>query len=167
MGRCLSRGRRGVGSVRVPALRLVHAVPGAGGGALPRRRRAQPSPAGRCFTIRRCGYCAKVIEVRHELAAPVVFVELQRGSTLDLARVLRTAIAAGDVRLVVDLGETREATSDDLSLLHRAGQYLRRIGGSLAIVAPPPSIRRLLDMTLLSQAIPVFASRDEALRDLR
>jgi anti-anti-sigma factor len=107
-----------------------------------------------------------VIEARHEREAPVVFVELRRDPA-DLARVLRTAIAAGDVRLVVDLGEREDATSDDLTLLHRASKQLRRLGGCLAVVTAHPDLRRLFDVTLLSHAFPVFASRDEALRDLR
>ena len=48
-------------------------------------------------------------------ASPVVLVELQRSSTTDLAQLLRTAVAAGDVRLVVDLGERKDASSDVLS----------------------------------------------------
>ena len=101
------------------------------------------------------------------MPAPIVFVDVPRESTLDLARLLRTAIAAGDIRLVVDLGERKDTTSDVLSLLHRAAKQLRRIGGSLAVVTGQSDLRRLLDVTLLSQTFPVFASRDEALRDLR
>ena len=107
-----------------------------------------------------------MIEARHEPGAPVV-VDMRRDSALDLACVLGTAISAGDVRLVVDLGERRDATSDLLTLLHRAAKHLRRIGGSLAVVTSQPDLRHLFDVTLLSQAFPVFASRDEALRDRR
>ena len=110
-----------------------------------------------------------MIEARHvtSAASPVVLVELQRSSTTDLAQLLRTAVAAGDVRLVVDLGERKDASSDVLTLLHRAARHLRRLGGSLAVVAHDRICKRLFDVTLLSQAFPVFASRDEALRDWR
>ncbi len=110
-----------------------------------------------------------MIEARHvtsSAASPVVVVELQRSSTTDLAQLLRTAIAAGDVRLVIDLGERKDASSDVLTLLHRAARQLRRFGGSLAVVAQP-DLKRLFDVTLLSQAVPVFMSRDEALRNWR
>ena len=106
-----------------------------------------------------------MIEVRHE-RVPVFLVDFRRDPE-DLAHALQTAMAAGDVRVVVDLGEQEDATSEVLTLLSRGARQLRRIGGSLAVVTSQPSLRRLLDMTLLSQAFPVFASRDEALRDLR
>jgi anti-anti-sigma factor len=111
-----------------------------------------------------------VIEVRHDTggcSSAVVFVEARDDSTSDLARALRMATAAGEVRLVVDLGERADTTSDLLALLNRAARQLRRLGGSLAVVCPQPSLRRLFDLTLLSQAFPVFATRDEALRDWR
>jgi len=38
------------------------------------------------------------------------------------------------------------------------------LGGKLAVVTPEPGLRRLFDVTLLSQAFGVFGSRDEALR---
>jgi anti-anti-sigma regulatory factor len=110
-----------------------------------------------------------VIEVRHELPAwpsAVVFVEPRADSTRELARALRMAVSAGDVRLVVDLGE-RRVNADVLTLLHRAAAQLRRLGGNLAVVCPQPDSRRLFELTLLSQAFPVFATRDEALRTWR
>jgi anti-anti-sigma regulatory factor len=111
-----------------------------------------------------------VIEVRHDIGArppALVFVEPRPESTRDLVRALRTAVAAGNVRLVVDLGERRDTTSEVLTLLRRAAMQLRRLGGGLAVVSSQPDLRRLIDLTLLSQTFPVFATRDEALRDWR
>jgi anti-anti-sigma regulatory factor len=54
-----------------------------------------------------------------------------------------------------------------LTLLRRAAMQLRRLGGGLAVVCSQPDLRRLIDLTLLSQTFPVFATRDEALRDWR
>ena len=54
-----------------------------------------------------------------------------------------------------------------IALLHRAAAQLRRLGGSLAVVCPQPDLRRMFDLTLLSQGFPVFATRDEALRTWR
>jgi anti-anti-sigma regulatory factor len=77
------------------------------------------------------------------------------------------AVAGEGVRLVVDLGDRSDTSSDLLFRLHRLAAQLRRLGGSLAVVSPQPSLRRLFDLTLLSQAFPVFATRDEALRNWR
>ena len=94
----------------------------------------------------------------------VVLVELRRESSPDLARVLRCSLSAGDVRVIVDLGERDDVLSDLLSILHRTAKQLRVLGGKLAVVTPEPGLRRLFDVTLLSEAFGVLGSRDEALR---
>jgi anti-anti-sigma factor len=111
-----------------------------------------------------------VIEVRHDtesLPSAIVFVDAPGESAQDLARLLRLAVRGGDFRLVVDLGERSDTSSDLLALLYRAGRQLRRVGGTLGVVCSQPDVRRLFHITLLSEAVPVFASRDEALRDWR
>jgi anti-anti-sigma factor len=113
------------------------------------------------------GTSQPVIEVCHGNAtcsSAVVLVELPRDSMRDLACVLRSTVNAGDVRVIVDLGEREDVSSDLLAILHRTARQLRRLGGRLAVVTPRPDVRRLFDMTLLSQAFGVFPSRDEALR---
>ena len=93
-----------------------------------------------------------------------MLVELKRDSTGDLARVLGSTVRAGDVSVIVDLGEREDAPSELLAVLHRTAGQLRGLGGRLAVVTAQPDLRRLFDVTLLSQAFAVFASRDEALR---
>jgi anti-anti-sigma regulatory factor len=108
-----------------------------------------------------------VIEICHQTEGPraaVVVVEMQRGSTTELARLLRRAVGAGDVDVVVDLGGRPDASSDLLSVLHRCGRQLRALGGTLSVVSTRPELRRLFDVTLLSQGFAVYASRDEALQ---
>ena len=108
-----------------------------------------------------------VIEICHQTegtTAAVVVVEMRRGSTTELARLLRTAIGSGDVEVVVDLGERQDASSDLLSVLHRYGRHASALGGTLSVVCSRPELRRLFDVTLLSQGFDVYASRDEALR---
>ena len=108
-----------------------------------------------------------MIEISHQTEGPtaaVVVVEMTRGSTTELARLLRSAIGAGDVDVVVDLGERPDASSDLLSVLHRCGRHVRALGGTLSVVCSRPELRRLFDVTLLSQGFDVYASRDEALR---
>jgi anti-anti-sigma regulatory factor len=108
-----------------------------------------------------------VIEISHQTEGPtaaVVVVEMRRGSTMELARLLRRAIGSGDVDVVVDLGGRLDASSDLLSVLHRCGRQARALGGTLSVVTSRPELRRLFDVTLLSQGFDVYASRDEALR---
>lgn len=107
-----------------------------------------------------------MIEIRHETATrpSVVFVDVAGDATGDLSRLLGSALGRGEVSLVVDLGDRVDASSELLAALHRTARRARRLGGTLGVVSRQPSLRRLLDLTLLSQAFAVFATRDEALQ---
>lgn len=108
-----------------------------------------------------------MIEVSHPAGletAPVVVVDVKRSSTVDLARLLDTAIRSGDVDVIVDLGTRADASSDLLTVLHRRARRLQALGGTLSVVCARPELRRLFDVTLLSQGFDVYTSRDEALR---
>lgn len=108
-----------------------------------------------------------MIEISHPTGGPtaaVVVVEMRCGSTTELARLLSSSIGAGDVNVVVDLGERADASSELLTVLHRCGRHVRSRGGTLSVVCARPELRRLFDVTLLSQKLDVYASRDEALR---
>lgn len=108
-----------------------------------------------------------MIEVSHQGAAEasaVIVVDMTRSSTTDLARLLDCAIGAGEVDVVVDLGARLDASSDLLAVLHRCARRIRMLGGTLSIVCSRPELRRLFDVTLLSQGFDVYASRDDALR---
>jgi anti-anti-sigma regulatory factor len=108
-----------------------------------------------------------VVEVAHQAearASAIVVVEMKRNSTTDLARLLHTAVGAGDIGVIVDLGDRGDASSELLTVLHRTARQLRALGGRLAVVCARPELRHLFDVTLLSQGFGVYASRDEALR---
>ena len=109
-----------------------------------------------------------MLEVSHHpadaLGSTMIVLDLRHSATTDLAGLLDCAIGAGDVSVVVDLGARPDASSEVLTALYRCGRRLRALGGRLSIVCPRPELRRLFDMTLLSQGFDVYASRDEALR---
>jgi len=111
------------------------------------------------------GYATNVIEIRHatDIRPPVVFLDLTVDSSHDLEKLLGAALSTGSTSLVVDLGDRNDASSELLGLLHRTATQVRRLGGALGVVSPQPSLRRLFDLTLLSQAFVVFATRDEAI----
>jgi anti-anti-sigma regulatory factor len=96
-------------------------------------------------------------------ASAVVVVDVKRSSATDLALLLDRAISGGDVDVIVDLGERADASSDLLAVLHECARRVTTLGGALAVVSRP-ELRRLFDVTLLSQGFDVYASRDEALR---
>ena len=92
---------------------------------------------------------------------------MKRASTTDLAASSREARSGQATSTsIVDLGERADASSDLLSVLHRSARRVRTLGGTLAVVCSRPELRRLFDVTLLSQGFDVYASRDEALRHL-
>ena len=109
-----------------------------------------------------------MIEVGHptdtEVASAVVVVDMKHSSTTELARLLDNAMGLGDVSVIVDLGSRFDASSDLLTVLHRCARRVRALGGTLSVGSARPELRRLLDVTLLSQTFDVYTSRDEALR---
>lgn len=107
-----------------------------------------------------------MIELQHAALGRDSFavVEIPRDSSRDLDRLLAAPIRAGQLDLVVDLGDRCDAPSDLLLVLYRTASHVCSFGGTLRVVAAQPSVRRLFDLTLLSRTLPIFASRDEALR---
>ena len=85
------------------------------------------------------------------------------GSSEGVARCVDLAVRLGHTRLVVDLDQRSEPDADLLSVLHRAGQRMREVGGKLAVVSADSRLRRVLDLTLLSAGFSVYSTRDEAL----
>jgi anti-sigma B factor antagonist len=77
--------------------------------------------------------------------------------------VLLKGIKHGARLVVVDLSEVTFVDSTGLGALIGAGKRLRGAEGSLDIVCPRGSIRRLLELTSLDSIIDIYASREEAL----
>ena len=69
----------------------------------------------------------------------------------------------GARRVVVDLAEVTFVDSTALGVLIGAAKRLQRAQGSLGIVCPPGSIRRLLELTSLDSVIDIYATRKDAL----
>ena len=112
---------------------------------------------------------------RHLVAGDeIVVVAAKEGSHADAlaqqlgprarAASVEEAISGGDVDVIVDLGERADASSDLLTVLHRCARRVTSLGGTLAVVCARSELRRLFDVTLLSQGFDVYASRAEALR---
>ncbi|HEX4746431.1 MAG TPA: STAS domain-containing protein [Gaiellaceae bacterium] len=108
-----------------------------------------------------------MIEIRHEGAnarRPVVLIcDPMPDGAAGVARCLDLALELGETELLVDLRERPDADADLLAVLHRAGKRARATGGRLAVVCSDSRLRRMLNVTLLSHAFGVYATREEAL----
>jgi hypothetical protein len=108
-----------------------------------------------------------VIEIREETTSAsgsaVVVRCSESAGTPGVTRSVDLALRLGLRWLVVDLGARAGADADLLSVLLRSGRRMRDAGGRLGVVCDDPGLRRLLDLTLLSQGFAVYATREEAL----
>ena len=108
-----------------------------------------------------------MIEVREEIAiasgAAAVIDCAGPGCAEGVVRCVDMAVRLGHTKVVVDLGGREGADADLLSVLCRSGRRMRQVGGRLAVVSGSSRLRRLFDLTLLSHAFAVYATREEAL----
>lgn len=108
-----------------------------------------------------------MIEIREESTSAsgsaVVVRCFDSGTAAGVTRCVDLALRLGQRRLVVDLGARDGVDSDLLSVLHRSGKRMRAAGGRLGVVCSDSRLRRLLDLTLLSQGFAVYATPEEAL----
>jgi anti-anti-sigma factor len=107
-----------------------------------------------------------VIELHQEGAIgsrPAVVIDCESGGAGSVARCVDLVLRLGHSRLVVDLGRREDPESELLGVLHGSARRMRAAGGRLAVVCTDSRLRRLLDLTLLSQGFRVYATREEAL----
>ena len=109
------------------------------------------------------GYVPLVIEVREESSSAVVINCAGSGGADAVDRCVEMALGLGHTSLVVDLGLRDGADADLLGVLHRSARRMRDAGGALMVVCGDSGLRRLLDLTLLSQGFSVYATCEEAL----
>ena len=79
-----------------------------------------------------------------------------------LRSALATLDAAGERRLVVDLGRVDYISSAGLGVLFALAKRTREIGGALAICSLGEQVRRVFDLAGYIPYFTVAASRDEA-----
>jgi anti-anti-sigma regulatory factor len=82
----------------------------------------------------------------------------------DLAERVRMSLDLGARHVVVDIGDGGRVDATTLSALKRVAGRLRSRGGGLSVVCSQPSLRCILDLTLLSRSFAVFGTLDAALR---
>jgi anti-anti-sigma factor len=92
-----------------------------------------------------------------------VVIDCESGGAGGVVRCVDLVLRLGHSRLVVDLGRREDPESELLGVLHGSARRMRAAGGRLAVVCTDSRLRRLLDLTLLSQGFRVYATREEAL----
>lgn len=112
-----------------------------------------------------------MIDVRREpglgVGDPVLIRCSDAGGADALKRCLELAVSLGHRQVLVELGARHGGEADVLSVLHRTAGALREAGGRLSVVCRAASVRRLLDVTLLSESFSVHATRVAAIEALR
>jgi anti-sigma B factor antagonist len=92
-------------------------------------------------------------------------VDLSRVPALEQA--LDEAILASEGAFVIDLCDVTFLDSSGVSVLVHARALLGREDRDLAVICPPGSVRRILEVTNLADLLVLFESRDEAMASLR
>ena len=88
--------------------------------------------------------------------------ELDIATVDDLRDNLRKARQTYGEHVILDLAELEFMDSQGLSVIVGCHKAVTAGGGSLALVAPRPIVRRTLEITGLSGRLPVFGSIEEA-----
>jgi anti-sigma B factor antagonist len=89
--------------------------------------------------------------------------ELDILATPRLSTVLAISSASPGGRLVLDLSDVAFIDSTALGTILKAAAQLDDAGTSLAVVAPDGPVRRLLEVTNLTQRFRLFGTREAAL----
>jgi anti-anti-sigma factor len=87
-------------------------------------------------------------------------------SVADLGRRLKAACGSTDV-ITVDMTATRFCDASGVGALLRAGKLAKASGGELRLAASSPAVLRVLKLTGLAQALPVYADVRQSLSPSR
>ncbi|MEY9997144.1 anti-sigma B factor antagonist [Streptomyces sp. V4I8] len=92
-----------------------------------------------------------------------LFGDIDIAAALSITPRLDATTDRSKVELVIDLGPVEFLDCSGLALLCRARRRIEERGGHLTLVCPHPVIRKMLQITGLSQAFALTATLDEAL----
>jgi anti-sigma B factor antagonist len=89
--------------------------------------------------------------------------ELDMDTAPELQEQLTTLLAEGGRQFVFDLGEMPFCDSTGLSVFVRVKNACDELGGDVRLVRPQRSVHRILEISGLTDVLPVFDSLAEAL----
>ncbi|HWT23586.1 MAG TPA: STAS domain-containing protein [Solirubrobacteraceae bacterium] len=90
--------------------------------------------------------------------------ELDISATPELSTVLAMAAASPGSQVILDLGNVDFIDSTALGTILKAGGEIEAAGKRLVVVCAGGPVRRLLEMTNLTQRFQLCPTRDDALR---
>ncbi|TQS43859.1 STAS domain-containing protein [Cryptosporangium phraense] len=104
------------------------------------------------------------VSVEHvdDVARCVIVGEVDMATTPQLRDELLGLVDAGERYLVLDVSGVPFLDSTGLGVLMEVHRRLRDVSGSVALVGARPALVRLLTITNLSRALPVYRSVEDA-----
>jgi anti-sigma B factor antagonist len=113
---------------------------------------------------------AHVFEWRAEETPEATILRPSGEMDLGTVAIFRDALTAATVRgrsIVVDMTGIEYMDSSGIHALLAHGESCKQCGGLLVLVAPNPSVQKIIEITGLDEAMPVFGSVEVALDLLR
>ncbi|OPZ85706.1 MAG: Anti-sigma-B factor antagonist [bacterium ADurb.Bin429] len=104
--------------------------------------------------------------VNEHLAVVAFSGEIDVYTSPQAREVLLDLLEKGYYHLVVDLRRTDYLDSTGLGLLKGALVRAQEQGGSVRLVAPPPKVQKLLEVTYLVTVFPIDATEQDAIAHL-
>ena len=101
-----------------------------------------------------------------KVAGVAVRGEVELATAPVLTAALEEGIRGSSGAFVIDLAAVDFLDSSGVACLVRARALLGRDDRALALVCPPGSVRRVLELTGIDELVPVYGSRDELTRAL-
>jgi anti-sigma B factor antagonist len=101
-----------------------------------------------------------------KVAGVAVRGEVELATAPALTAALEEGIRRSSGAFVIDLVAVDFLDSSGVACLVRARALLGRDDRALALVCPPGSVRRVLELTGIDELVPVYGSRDELTRAL-
>jgi anti-sigma B factor antagonist len=101
-----------------------------------------------------------------KVAGVAVRGEVELATAPVLTAALEDGIRGSSGAFVIDLAAVDFLDSSGVACLVRARALLGRDDRALALVCPPGSVRRVLELTGIDELVPVYGSRDELTRAL-
>jgi anti-sigma B factor antagonist len=92
--------------------------------------------------------------------------EVELATAPALTAALEEGIRRSSGAFVIDLVAVDFLDSSGVACLVRARALLGRDDRALALICPPGSVRRVLELTGIDELVPVYGSRDELTRAL-